>query len=82
MCPLPLAVEYGDADLIGLFAPFGQILSAKVFIDKTSNLSKCFGFVSFDNVDSAQAAIRTMNGFQVLNKRLKVQPKKVRDKPY
>lgn len=75
-------VEYGDTDLIGLFAPFGQILSAKVFIDKNSNLSKCFGFVSFDNVESAQTAIRTMNGFQVLNKRLKVQPKKVRDKPY
>ena len=40
------------------------------------------GFVSYDNADSAQAAIRAMNGFQVLNKRLKVQLKKVRDRPY
>lgn len=40
------------------------------------------GFVSFDNAESAQTAIRSMNGFQVLNKRLKVQLKKVRDRPY
>ena len=40
------------------------------------------GFVSYDNPESAQNAIRSMNGFQVMNKRLKVQLKKVREKPY
>ena len=44
----------------------------KVFIDRATNQSKCFGFVSFDNPSSAQAAITAMNGFQIGIKRLKV----------
>jgi RNA recognition motif-containing protein len=40
------------------------------------------GFVSYDNPNSAVAAIQTMNGFQIGMKRLKVQLKKPRDKPY
>ncbi|KAF7493226.1 CUGBP Elav-like family member 1 [Sarcoptes scabiei] len=77
-----LPAEYTDFDLINLFSPFGHVISAKIFIDKNSNLSKCFGFVSYDNPESAQNAIKSMNGFQILNKRLKVQLKKVREKPY
>jgi len=65
-----------DPDLFQMFATFGTVISAKVFIDKATNLSKCFGFVSFDNPMSAQTAIQTMNGFQMGTKRLKVQLKK------
>ncbi len=35
--------HFNDQDLITYFAPFGQILSAKVFIDKYTGQSKCFG---------------------------------------
>ncbi|CAF0938004.1 unnamed protein product [Didymodactylos carnosus] len=74
-----LPQEYNDTDLAQAFAPFGQIISAKVFIDKLTNRSKCFGFVSFDNVMSAQNAITNMNGFQIGLKRLKVELKKLRN---
>ncbi|KAK2151681.1 hypothetical protein LSH36_355g04005 [Paralvinella palmiformis] len=79
-----LPQEFGDQDLMQMFMPFGTVVSAKVFIDKQTNLSKCFGFVSYDNPLSAQAAIQAMNGFQIGMKRLKVQLKrpKSENKPY
>ncbi|CAG2102561.1 unnamed protein product [Medioppia subpectinata] len=77
-----LPAEFGDTDLASTFSPFGNVLSSKVFIDKQTNLSKCFGFVSYDNPISAQAAIQAMNGFQIGTKRLKVQLKRSKDKPY
>ncbi|KAK3600498.1 hypothetical protein CHS0354_007879, partial [Potamilus streckersoni] len=79
-----LPQEFSDQDLMQTFLPFGTVISAKVFIDKQTNLSKCFGFVSFDNPVSAQAAIQAMNGFQIGMKRLKVQLKRPKNdsRPY
>ncbi|XP_031687596.1 CUGBP Elav-like family member 2 isoform X10 [Oncorhynchus kisutch] len=79
-----LPQEFGDQDILQMFMPFGNVVSAKVFIDKQTNLSKCFGFVSYDNPVSAQAAIQAMNGFQIGMKRLKVQLKRSKNdsKPY
>uniref|UniRef100_A0A672P739 CUGBP Elav-like family member 3 n=1 Tax=Sinocyclocheilus grahami TaxID=75366 RepID=A0A672P739_SINGR len=52
------------------------------YTGEASELLKCF--VSFDNPASAQAAIQSMNGFQIGMKRLKVQLKRPKDanRPY
>lgn len=66
-----------DADLATAFNPFGNVISAKVYVDRYTMESKGFGFVSFDSVISAENAIEQMNGFQIGSKRLKVQHKRV-----
>ncbi|CAM9413590.1 unnamed protein product, partial [Laminaria digitata] len=65
-----------DADLATAFAPFGHVVSAKVFLDKRTGESKGFGFVSYNHPTQAEIAIGKMNGFQIGSKRLKVQHKK------
>jgi len=77
-----LPPEFNDALLANAFVPFGNVVSAKVFVDKNTNLSKGFGFVSYDNPHSAQTAIQAMNGYQLGHKRLKVELKRSRGQPY
>ncbi|KJP88705.1 hypothetical protein AK88_01586 [Plasmodium fragile] len=67
--------EWTDMDLFQHFCCFGNIISSKIQRDNTGRNSG-FGFVSYDNILSAQHAIQFMNGYFVNNKYLKVQLKK------
>lgn len=60
---LPYTVD--DNSLSDLFAPFGEVASATIIIDKFSNRSKGFGFVEMANDDEADAAISGLNETEV-----------------
>jgi splicing factor 3B subunit 4 len=45
-----------------VFSSFGIVLSTKVMRDPESGSSKRYGFVSYDNFESSDAAITAMNG--------------------
>ncbi|HET9430408.1 MAG TPA: RNA-binding protein [Chitinophagaceae bacterium] len=54
-----------DQDLSNLFATHGEVVSAKIVLDKFTNRSKGFGFVEMANDEQAQAAINALNGTEV-----------------
>lgn len=56
--------KFRDSDLSDLFAPFGQVLSAVVVMDRETGRSKGFGFVELDDA-SADEAIKQMNNKEI-----------------
>ena len=61
-----------DQDLADLFAPFGEVASAKIVMDKFTQRSKGFGFVDMPNDEQAQAAIAQLNGSEIEGRNLVV----------
>ena len=61
-----------DQDLANIFAPFGEVASAKIVMDKFTQRSKGFGFVEMPNDDQAQAAIAQLNGSEIEGRNLVV----------
>ncbi|KAF7049495.1 hypothetical protein CFC21_058020 [Triticum aestivum] len=50
-----------DEKLKSAFAPFGQLLEAKVITDRVSGRSKGFGFVRYASLEEAETARQEMN---------------------
>jgi RNA recognition motif-containing protein len=68
-----------EQDLQDLFAPYGEVTSAKIVTDKfNNNRSKGFGFVEMTNDTEGQAAIDGLNGTEISGRSIVVnesQPK-------
>ncbi len=67
-----LSFEVTDFDLEDLFKQYGEVLSAKVILDKFSGRSRGFGFVEMNADDTAQAAIDALNGTEVKGRSIAV----------
>lgn len=50
-----------DEDLKTLFAQYGEVISARIVMDKFTNKSRGFGFVEMGSDAEAQAAIAGLN---------------------
>ncbi|XP_065871613.1 splicing factor-like protein 1 [Euphorbia lathyris] len=54
-----------DDGLIGLFSSFGDIVMAKVIKDRVTGVSKGYGFVKYRDIQMANNAIASMNGYRI-----------------
>ena len=57
-----LSFAIQDEDLRDFFAEYGEVSSAKVIMDKTTNRSRGFGFVEMPNDADGQKAIDGLDG--------------------
>jgi RNA recognition motif-containing protein len=60
-------------DLYNMFAPYGEVASAKIVTDKfNNNRSKGFGFVEMADDEAARTAISSLNETDVMGRKLVV----------
>ncbi len=67
-----LSYDVTDMDLEDLFKQHGEVLSAKVIMDRDTGRSRGFGFVEMSSDDSIQAAIDALNGVDVKGRPINV----------
>lgn len=67
-----LSYEVTSKDLENTFAPFGNLVSAKVVTDRDSGRSKGFGFVEYESKDAGQKAIEELNGRELKGRAITV----------
>lgn len=61
-----------DESLSTAFSSIGQVTDAKVIMDRFTNRSRGFGFVTYANKDDANRAIDQMNGVEVDGRNVRV----------
>lgn len=74
-----LPYRMNDDELRGLFAPYGEVASAKVIMDKMTDRSKGFGFVEMPNNAAAVKAVNEINGKDIGGRPLRVNEARARE---
>ncbi|MCP4092689.1 MAG: RNA-binding protein [Planctomycetes bacterium] len=74
-----LSYQTDDRELEDLFAPFGDITSARVITDRETGRSKGFGFVEMPDRAQAEAAIEALNGNDVDGRELRINEARPRE---
>jgi len=77
-----LSFKVNEDDLLGIFEEYGTVSSTKIIVDKYSNKSKGFGFVTMDNDDEATRAINELNGATLENRQMLVNEAKPKKENY
>lgn len=63
---------FTEGDVVIVFSQFGEIVDINLIRDKTTGKSKGFAFVCFEDQRSTVLAVDNMNGYQLLNRTLRV----------
>lgn len=67
-----LSFDVQDQDLKELFAPYGEITSAKIITDRESGRSRGFGFVEMSDDTAASKAINELNNSSIDGRPIRV----------
>ena len=59
-------------DLAELFAPFGEVISARIIFNRETRRSKGYGFVEMPNESEGNAAIAALNGSEQMGRTINV----------
>ena len=61
-----------DSDLLEAFSEFGEVTEAKVVTDRETGRSRGFGFVTYTTSESAENAMRSMDGATLDSRQIRV----------
>ncbi|PIP42989.1 MAG: RNA-binding protein [Deltaproteobacteria bacterium CG23_combo_of_CG06-09_8_20_14_all_60_8] len=75
-----LSYSTTDDDLNAMFAPFGDVTSAKVISDRYTGQSRGFGFVEMADRAAGQKAMEELHGKKIDNRNLVVNEAKPQEK--
>lgn len=67
-----LSFKAKKEDLVELFAPFGEVLSARIILNKETRRSRGYGFVEMANEKEGLAAIEALNGTEHMGRAINV----------
>ncbi len=71
-----------EDDLIDLFAPFGEVVSAKIITDRETGRSRGFAFVDMEDDHDGRAAIEALHGREHMGRSLTVNEARPRQPRY
>ena len=75
-----LSWDLTEQDLLEMFAPYGEVVSAKIVTDKfNNNRSKGFGFVEMSDAEAGNAAITALHGTEVMGRSIVVNESQPRE---
>jgi len=67
-----LSFNVQDEDLKEFFTPYGEVTSAKIIMDRTTNQSRGFGFIEMPDETASKKAIAELDGATLENRTIKV----------
>jgi RNA recognition motif-containing protein len=74
-----LSFNIEDGDLREFFAPYGEVTSAKIIMDKETNRSRGFGFVEMADDEASKKAIAELDGASIDGRTIKVMEAKPKE---
>ncbi|XP_039058080.1 glycine-rich RNA-binding protein 4, mitochondrial-like [Hibiscus syriacus] len=67
-----ISYQTDDQSLREAFSKYGEVIDAKIIVDRETGRSKGFGFVSYSSTEDASSAIQALDGRELNGRQVKV----------